>query len=82
MSDNDDSHDEDQWKIEKYINTALCPYCKKTIFDDTPRCPHCGQYITSRQLLGGGNGWKLFGLMMLFLALAIFMISWLFSPPW
>ncbi len=80
---NDDSFDEDLWKIKNHITTAACPHCKKSIYDDSPRCPFCGEYITSRQLLGGGGGVvKFIGIALLFLALAMFLISWLFSPPW
>jgi hypothetical protein len=79
----DDSYDDEQWKIQNHINTAPCPHCKKIIYDDSPRCPFCGQYISSDTLMRGGrNGWKLFGMALLFLALAMFLISWLFSPPW
>ncbi len=78
----DDSYDDEHWKIQNHINTAACPNCKKTIYDDTPRCPFCGEYITSRQLLGGGGTVKFIGIALLFLALAMFIISWLFSPPW
>ena len=78
----DDSNDDEQWKIQNHINTAACPNCKKNIYDDTPRCPYCGQYITSRQLLGRGGAVKFIGIALLFLALAMFIISWLFSPPW
>ncbi len=80
--DDDDSNDDEHWKIQNHITTATCPNCKKTIYDDTTRCPHCGQYITSRQLLGGGGIVKFIGIALLFLALAMFIISWLFSPPW
>src|SRR3954449_11451593 len=24
-----------------------CPYCRKLIDEDTPRCPHCGQWISA-----------------------------------
>ena len=79
----DDSYDEEQWKIQNHINTAACPHCGKTIYDDSPRCPFCGEYITSRQLLGGrSNALKFIGIALLFLALAMFLITWLFSPPW
>ncbi|MGC9260829.1 MAG: hypothetical protein ACP5I8_12265 [Phycisphaerae bacterium] len=83
MSSDDEQYDEEDWKIENHIHTAVCPYCHKTIFDDTPRCPFCGQYLTSRQLLRNNrSGWKIFGIIMLFLALAMFLLTWLLSPPW
>ena len=32
-------------------DTIPCPYCGHPIFDDTPRCPHCENYLSDR---GGG----------------------------
>ena len=25
--------------------TIPCPYCRREIFEDSPQCPHCGQYV-------------------------------------
>jgi ferredoxin-thioredoxin reductase catalytic subunit len=35
--------DETDWDDD---STIPCPYCSEDMFDDSPRCPHCGQYIT------------------------------------
>jgi predicted nucleic acid-binding Zn ribbon protein len=26
--------------------TKPCPYCREPIYDDTVRCPHCGNYLS------------------------------------
>ena len=26
--------------------TVPCPYCRREIFEDSVRCPHCGEYIS------------------------------------
>jgi hypothetical protein len=26
--------------------TVSCPYCQREIHEDSPRCPHCGNYIS------------------------------------
>jgi DNA-directed RNA polymerase subunit RPC12/RpoP len=36
-----DDHDED-------TETIPCPACGKPIYDQTERCPYCGQYVTTR----------------------------------
>jgi uncharacterized protein (DUF983 family) len=27
--------------------TVACPYCRREIHEDSPRCPHCGNYISA-----------------------------------
>jgi hypothetical protein len=27
-------------------DTKPCPYCRESIYDDTVRCPHCGNYLS------------------------------------
>jgi len=27
-------------------DTDECPYCRKSIYDDAVRCPHCGEYLS------------------------------------
>jgi len=26
--------------------TIPCPYCRREIYDDSVRCPHCGEYLS------------------------------------
>ena len=40
--------DDDVWEggFDDEMPTVPCPYCKREIFEDTPRCPFCEQYIS------------------------------------
>jgi hypothetical protein len=45
--------DEEEWRRDEDDNerdeedepTIPCPYCRREIHEDSPQCPHCGQYI-------------------------------------
>jgi hypothetical protein len=45
---------EEEWEIDDSDDgvdgetepTIPCPYCRREIHEDSPRCPHCGQYIS------------------------------------
>jgi predicted nucleic acid-binding Zn ribbon protein len=42
--DNDDECEDDDGNDE---GEMPCPYCGQPIYDDSPRCAHCGQYLSS-----------------------------------
>jgi hypothetical protein len=37
---------DDDWGDDSDDNSISCPYCERPIYEDSERCPHCGQYIT------------------------------------
>jgi hypothetical protein len=37
--------------------TIPCPYCREEMFEDSPRCPHCGQYISEEDASAGQKPW-------------------------
>jgi hypothetical protein len=44
----DDTEDED-WDDEDDLDDPdliPCPHCRHEIFEDSPRCPHCGRYLS------------------------------------
>jgi hypothetical protein len=41
--------DDDEWDDEEE-STVPCPYCKEEIHEDSPRCPHCGNYISEEDV--------------------------------
>ncbi|MBM4022213.1 MAG: hypothetical protein FJ284_08225 [Planctomycetes bacterium] len=45
MYDNDD----DEWDDadDDEADTLPCPACGQPIFEDSPRCPTCGEYVTA-----------------------------------
>jgi len=38
-----------------------CPNCKKIVYEDAERCPHCGQYIAREDAAEGKPPWILVG---------------------
>lgn len=61
-----DSHqaaDEDDWEDDESDfgdesddsddePTIPCPYCRRDILEDSPRCPHCERYISAEDQAG------------------------------
>jgi uncharacterized paraquat-inducible protein A len=41
--------DSDDWSDETGDDDATvpCPYCGQEMYEDSPRCPRCGQYISA-----------------------------------
>lgn len=63
LEDDDDEHwddDDDHWEDDEFDEgddsenepTVLCPYCRKEMFEDSPQCPSCGQYISAEDQPG------------------------------
>lgn len=60
----DDDNDNDDWDDESDIDgqaddedddTVPCPFCKRQILEDTPRCPHCEQYLSEADFARGSK---------------------------
>lgn len=56
--------DDEQWRQdddgewdEDGESTIPCPYCQREIFEDSPQCPHCGQYISKEDAPAGRRPW-------------------------
>ena len=50
----DDDEDDDEWDDEgdggddsDEEPTVPCPYCRREMLEDSPRCPHCERYISA-----------------------------------
>jgi hypothetical protein len=41
-----DEEDAEEDGDDEEVTTVPCPYCGKDVFDDSPRCPHCGNYLS------------------------------------
>jgi hypothetical protein len=59
-----ESWDGEEWEDDDYDcdgnddePTVPCPYCRREIFEDSPRCPHCGQYISAEDSPPGRKPW-------------------------
>jgi hypothetical protein len=49
--------DDDDWDDEDEDSTVPCPYCRQEIHEDSPRCPHCGNYISEEDAVPAHKPW-------------------------
>jgi hypothetical protein len=58
--DNDEAYDDDEVTL-----TTVCPECGADVYEDTPQCPACGNYITHETNVWSGRPgwWILLGLL-------------------
>jgi hypothetical protein len=43
----DDAEDDLDDDLDDDDTTITCPYCKRPVYEDAERCPHCERYISS-----------------------------------
>jgi hypothetical protein len=48
---NDDSDDHDT------APTVACPYCRRSIHEESERCPYCGNYISAEEDSANRKPW-------------------------
>ena len=41
--------------------TIPCPYCKRQILEDSPRCPYCENYISTEDTVPASKPWWIIG---------------------
>ncbi|MBY0589574.1 zinc-ribbon domain-containing protein [bacterium] len=45
--DDEEEHDESsEFDSNEDDGTVPCPNCGKEMYEDSPRCPYCGEYVT------------------------------------
>lgn len=49
-------HNEDDWDEEP---TVPCPQCGHEVHEDSPRCPHCENWISDEDAPAGRKPWWL-----------------------
>ena len=50
--------DENVWDDDEDEETTVpCPYCRRPIHEDSPRCPHCGNYISEEDTVPARKPW-------------------------
>jgi len=55
--------DEDAWNDDEdqeegdEDTTIPCPYCRHPIYEDSQRCPHCGNYISEEDAPAARKPW-------------------------
>jgi hypothetical protein len=57
--------------------TVTCPECGADVYEDTPRCPHCGNYLGSptHAITAGRGWWFALGIIGILAALAVLIIG-------
>ena len=58
--DSDQDPDEDEWDdVEADLGddsedepTVPCPFCRREILEDSPRCPYCERYVSAEDHAG------------------------------
>lgn len=64
--DRDDDQDDDQdtegdWDNDEAEDdgddesTVPCPFCRREMFEDSPRCPSCGEYVSAADFARNGR---------------------------
>jgi hypothetical protein len=79
MGENNDWDDDDLGEPDDGDDnepTILCPNCHKTIYEDSPQCPHCGEYILEEPSLPGRYAWWIIlGVILCFCAIFAWFIN-------
>ena len=52
-----------------------CPYCKRLIYHDAVRCPHCEQYLSEEEVTGTTPRWIAVTAVVCLLVAAIWILS-------
>lgn len=63
MATRDDDEEDDEWDEEAEDDgdepdeepTVPCPYCRREMLEDSPRCPHCERYISAEDHAAPGK---------------------------
>ena len=50
-----------------------CPYCRELIYEDSPRCPACGRYLSAEDAASDKPWWIVVGVLVC-LAMAVYWI--------
>ena len=50
--------DDNAWDDDEDEETTIpCPYCRRPIYEDSLRCPHCGNYISDEDTAAARKPW-------------------------
>ena len=65
--------DDDSWSDDGDTTTP-CPYCNHPIYDDSCRCPHCGNYLSEEDVGSARKPWWIIAGVVLALLIIFFWI--------
>jgi hypothetical protein len=72
VDESDDLDDEDSSDAV----TMPCPHCFGTIYDDSERCPHCGQYLSREDLPYRPPLWVVIGVSICLVVVATWIVRY------
>jgi predicted nucleic acid-binding Zn ribbon protein len=79
--DEDDDDEEDGFDHlddpddEEEDATVPCPHCRRPVYDDAERCPHCGQYLSREDAPRRHSWWLVLGVMVAVLVVLMWVVS-------
>ena len=78
----DDAMDEGDWDAGDWDDqddeaTTPCPYCRREIYEDSVRCPHCGEYISEEDSPPSRKPWWIIvGALLCLAAVWVWLAAW------
>ncbi len=70
---------DDDWDVEDEgdgDDTVPCPYCRRPVHEDAPRCPHCERYISAEDAPAGPRPlWLVLGVLACLGVVAVWVLS-------
>ena len=82
--EDDEDADDDEWddEVDGWGDdsddepTVPCPFCRREILEDTPRCPHCERYLSAEDHAGSRQPLWVVATAVVCLAIALW---WIFA---
>ena len=77
-SDDREELDDREWpeptNIDEVANddTTPCPFCQAAVYEDSERCPHCGNYLFAKPAGPRGKPWWIIAGVVLSLIVVIY----------
>ena len=73
----DEEGDSQEWEedLEEENSTVACPHCRAEIYEDSVRCPRCGNYITRETMHHFRKPiWMIVGALLALAGFAVYML--------
>lgn len=68
-ADLDDSeYPEPDLEDDDLAETVPCPYCRRPVYEEAERCPHCGHYLSREDAPTRHSGWIVLGAILCLMA--------------
>jgi hypothetical protein len=57
-------------------DTVPCPYCRRPVYEDAERCPHCEHYLSAEDAPARPPWWLLLGVLVCLLIAVGWALQW------